>query len=99
MSVMRERLTGFAGGIQAQHQQAHLFGAKELAQGFGELRTHRGGGDRSSPTVALWPRLKSAREFDLRGLQIGSCSHREIDCSCLMVAAFKIRLVRAEETA
>lgn len=31
---------GLAGGVKAEHEEAHFFGSKDLAHYFGELATH-----------------------------------------------------------
>lgn len=39
---------GLAGGVEAQHEQAHLLGSEDLAHHLGKLTTHCGGSCASS---------------------------------------------------
>lgn len=41
--LLKVARTGLAGSVQAQHQQAHLTRAEELAHDLGHASTHDGG--------------------------------------------------------
>lgn len=47
-----EKRTGFAGGVETEHEQAHLSGSEDLAHYLGDLTSHCSGWRKVEPRRA-----------------------------------------------